>query len=132
LSYSAFQKLMKNSADWERVGRVIAERTLVDREKREAQLLTLSGTERYQSFRRDFPGLCDRLPQYLIASYLGLTPVALSRIKRKRAKTALDFSSKAKGHRWPSLRDIKVLRFHRGLLTHHFNWVATFRALVGA
>ncbi|WGL15018.1 hypothetical protein PVT68_09520 [Microbulbifer bruguierae] len=38
---------------------------------------------RYQQFLRDFPKLAARLPQYHIASHLGITPTQLSRIRKK-------------------------------------------------
>lgn len=54
---------------------------LVRNERREAELLTLSAKERFLQFHRNFPSYFDRIPQYQIASYLGITPVALSRYK---------------------------------------------------
>ncbi len=40
-------------------------------------------TERYQTFLQQFKGLSQRIPQYYIASYIGVTPQSLSRIRRK-------------------------------------------------
>jgi CRP-like cAMP-binding protein len=39
--------------------------------------------ERYESFLEEYPQMEQRLKQSLIASYLGITPVALSRIRRQ-------------------------------------------------
>lgn len=69
---------------WERLGRLLLEQAYVAKEQREFDLLQLSAGERYAEFRRRFPRLHDKIPQYHIASYLAITPVALSRI-RKRA-----------------------------------------------
>lgn len=49
---------------------------------RESSFLMLSATERYVEFRHRYPGLEKRLNQMHIASYLGITPVSLSRIRR--------------------------------------------------
>jgi CRP-like cAMP-binding protein len=55
------------------------------KERREASFLLLDAGERYEAFLEDFADLVPRLPQYHIASYLGITPVALSRIRSRRA-----------------------------------------------
>lgn len=53
------------------------------KQTRENRYLSLDASERYQLFLSDFPGLIDRIPHYHIASYLGITPTQLSRIRRK-------------------------------------------------
>lgn len=54
------------------------------KEKREYEFLCLSAEERYQSFLKEYPEIADRISQVDIAAYLGITPVALSRIKARR------------------------------------------------
>lgn len=51
-------------------------------------LRTISGTagEHYQQFIEQYPGIEQRVPQYMIASYLGVTPEFLSKIKSKLVK----------------------------------------------
>jgi len=73
-------------ACWERLGRKNAEYVLLLKEAREKELLLDSLEVRYQRFVKEFPGLADRIPQYHIASYLGVTDVALSRIRKKSPK----------------------------------------------
>ncbi len=51
--------------------------------RREKQLLLESAEERYAGFLRDFADIAGRTPQYHIAAYLGVTDVALSRIKKR-------------------------------------------------
>lgn len=51
--------------------------------RREKQLLLESAEERYEGFLHDFAEIAGRVPQYHIASYLGVTDVALSRIKKR-------------------------------------------------
>ena len=53
------------------------------KEKREFQLLCLSAEEAYSEFVNSNPGLVSRLTQIDISRYLGITPIALSRIKKR-------------------------------------------------
>lgn len=52
-------------------------------EQREAMLLTCNAEQRYEWLLEHEPELPDRVPQFHIASYLGIDPVSLSRLKRK-------------------------------------------------
>lgn len=52
------------------------------KEKREASLLIDNAELRYLAFLEQYPSLLNRLPDYHIATYIGITPVALSRIKK--------------------------------------------------
>jgi hypothetical protein len=58
---------------------------LGQKSKRESELLSLDPAGRYEAFVRDFPELLGAVPQYLIASYLGISPETLSRIRSRRA-----------------------------------------------
>lgn len=44
---------------------------------------TLTNDERYENFIEKYKSIHNRIPQYIIASYLGITPVALSRLKKR-------------------------------------------------
>ncbi len=68
----------------ERLNRKIAEDFFVEKEKREMSLVMNDASERYELFKKEFPGLENDIPQYHIASYLGITPTQLSRIRAKR------------------------------------------------
>lgn len=46
------------------------------------QVATLNSMDRYLLFKKEFYELEDKIPQYLIASYLGITPTQLSRIRK--------------------------------------------------
>lgn len=87
--------LIKDSYDrhpaWERVGRRHAESVAVKKEIREGEFLLDSAERRYRRLLSDYPTLIDRVQQYHLASYLGITDVALSRIRNRiddLAKTA--------------------------------------------
>jgi CRP-like cAMP-binding protein len=68
---------------WEKLGRILAEQLYIKKEQREAEFLLDDAETRYCNFLHRYPGLEHRLAQYHIASYLGITPVALSRIRNK-------------------------------------------------
>ena len=70
----------------ERLARILAEQFFVNKEKREIELVTLDATDRYVIFQREYPGLELIIPQYHIASYLGISPTQLSRIRAQKAK----------------------------------------------
>lgn len=67
----------------ERLVRRLAEWLLARKVQRERDFLELNAAERYQAFVRTHPSLEGRLANYHIASYLGVTDVSLSRIRRK-------------------------------------------------
>jgi CRP-like cAMP-binding protein len=83
LPRAALTELYDRHPAWDRLGRLQAERVAALKIAREAELLLDSAETRYRSFLRDRPDLSERLPQYQIASYLGITDVALSRIRRR-------------------------------------------------
>lgn len=56
---------------------------LLAKDARETQLVQQDASERYQRLLAERPQLVSRLPQYHIASHLGITPTQLSRIRRK-------------------------------------------------
>ena len=68
-------------------GHVVVEREVAYKTEREILLLTKNAEERYKAFHKMYPGLENYISQYHIASYLGITPVSLSRIRKSLAKT---------------------------------------------
>lgn len=55
-------------------------------QKRIIMLMSASAIERYEHFIQTYPDIVQRVPQRMIASYLGITPEALSKVKGKRKK----------------------------------------------
>lgn len=53
-------------------------------QKRVIMLMSYSAKERYKHFLETYPNILQRVPQKMIASYLGITPEALSTIKNKK------------------------------------------------
>lgn len=73
----------QNSPSYQHLTLVMAQGLALKKEAREASLLLDDATTRYQQFCQEYPGLEDRIPAYHIASYIGITEVALSRLKSK-------------------------------------------------
>jgi CRP-like cAMP-binding protein len=71
---------------WHDLKQKTIEQVARKKQAREKVLLTTDATLRYQNFLNEFGDLSDEIPLFHVASYLGITNVALSRI-RKRLKT---------------------------------------------
>jgi len=69
----------------ERFFRQITERAFVASQKRIVRGFSLSAKEQYMFFREQYPEIEQRIPQYMIASYLGITKEFLSKIKSQLA-----------------------------------------------
>ncbi|MEM8860576.1 MAG: Crp/Fnr family transcriptional regulator, partial [Chloroflexota bacterium] len=77
--FKDFTSLYDEDYIFERLGRKLAELLLVRKELRTRSLLEKSAAERYLEFIESHPDLINRVPQYHLASYLGVTEVSLSR-----------------------------------------------------
>ena len=66
----------------EKFGRLYAEQLLVEQHNRNRSFLLDSAEKKYLRFTEEFPELVQRVPQYLIAQYLGIKPETLSRVRR--------------------------------------------------
>lgn len=81
--YATLLKVYQAHPYLNKVGRILVEWAWIGKERRETQLIMLNSLERYQAFQQEFPGLEEQIPQYHIASYLGITPVQLSRLRAR-------------------------------------------------
>jgi CRP-like cAMP-binding protein len=70
------------STDFERLGRTMAEQLYLQWHEKSKSLLMDNATERYLKLIQNRTELPQRVPQYLIAEYLGITPESLSRIRK--------------------------------------------------
>ncbi|TGV01574.1 Crp/Fnr family transcriptional regulator [Flavivirga rizhaonensis] len=61
----------------------VLERVFIKYEERQLEFISMDATERYLRLRKKISGIDDLIPQYHIASYLSITPVQLSRIRKK-------------------------------------------------
>jgi CRP-like cAMP-binding protein len=79
-----FNRLILTDMVWLKAAREIAHGLLMKKFERENQLLTLSALERYDLLEQRYPQLIQQIPAYHIASYLGITPISLSRLRSRR------------------------------------------------
>ncbi len=85
--YSILQKLYDKNNTWQKFGRLIAEYIAMGLEERMVGLLMLSPEERYlELIKGNKMKIIERVPQHYIANYLGITPVSMSRIRKRLAK----------------------------------------------
>jgi CRP-like cAMP-binding protein len=76
-----FDKLSLQPAG-EIIKRIAAEASFIDKQQQQIDLLTKTALQRYQTLISKFPEIIKRTPQKYIASYLGITPQSLSRIRK--------------------------------------------------
>lgn len=83
LDYDTIQLLYNKVHNFQKFGRLMAEFLFTQISLRNNSLLFETPEERYVKFSKNRPDLLQRVPQYMIASYLGVTPEALSRIRKR-------------------------------------------------
>lgn len=71
-----------NMKQGEKLGRLIAEYYFIYFDNRLKNQYIYSPAERYENISKVFPDIHNRVPQHMIASYLGISPVHLSRLKK--------------------------------------------------
>ncbi len=86
-NYTEIEKLFNIFPDFEKFGRKLAELYFVNKEHREIEIVLLDADKRYLIFQKNYPQLAQLIPQYHIASYLGISATQLSRIRRKMVKS---------------------------------------------
>lgn len=86
ISYDNLVSLYTKAPKFDRIFRVLVENSFVSLQKRLLQTISSTAEERYVSFTETYPHLNNRLPQTQIASFLGITPEFLSRLRNKQAK----------------------------------------------
>lgn len=80
--FSCFHSWLTRHGYWEKFALPYAELFVEDKFRRESEFLINSATERFRHFCTEYPDLVRRIPDYHLASYLGITNVTLSRIKK--------------------------------------------------
>ena len=76
----------KNLKEGDRLGRLIAEFYFIYQDNRIKNMYSRTPKERYDTITEVFPNIHNRVPQHMIASYLGITSVHLSRLKKAELK----------------------------------------------
>jgi len=87
ISLSDWVELCAEHICWQIITTKYSQILFVEKENRETELLSDDAETRYHNFTKNFPELSMRIPQFYIASYIGITPETLSRIRKKTKLT---------------------------------------------
>jgi CRP-like cAMP-binding protein len=82
LAGSSKERLYREVPKFERLFRLMTQWALVALQERLIGCMRLTAVERYRDFKNRHPALVNRIPQYQIAAYLGMSPEFLSKIRR--------------------------------------------------
>lgn len=83
ISYEAKEKLFLDVPKFERMFRLLIQRTHEEMMNRFISTVSRTAEERYETFLRKYPTIPLRVPQHLIAAYLGISPEFLSKIRSR-------------------------------------------------
>ncbi|XLS28072.1 Crp/Fnr family transcriptional regulator [Flavobacteriaceae bacterium M23B6Z8] len=86
ISYEDVENLCADNIKFEHFFRVVAQKSFAFAQRRILSNLGLTAEERYREFSNMYPHIVQRVPQYALASYLGMTPEFLSTLKSKLAR----------------------------------------------
>jgi CRP-like cAMP-binding protein len=75
-----------NLTEGQKMGRLVAEYYFIYQDDRIKNTYTRTPKQRYDSITDIFPNIHNRVPQHMIASYLGITPIHLSRLKKEDSR----------------------------------------------
>jgi len=84
LGVDDFEYLCEHQSGFEKLFRLIFQNALVSHQKRIMNNISSSAEERYRSFQENYPKIELTVPQKYIASYLGITPEFLSKLRARR------------------------------------------------
>ena len=84
INFRELRRLCDENPTWDRVTRALLDRILIRKSRREFELLTLDAAGRYARLLADRPNIEQLVQARHLASYLGITPVHLSRLRRRR------------------------------------------------
>ncbi|TAE82082.1 MAG: Crp/Fnr family transcriptional regulator [Bacteroidetes bacterium] len=83
LSAKDLQQLYNQLPKFERFGRLMAENAFLGIRQRNEMLENQTAEERYLTLMNERPKVFERIPQHYVASYLGIKPPSLSRIRKR-------------------------------------------------
>ena len=83
ISKTAHEELLKLQPKYETWIRIQITGAYIAMQRRLTSIISLSLEERYASFTSVYPDIIQRVPQHMVASYMGLTPETLSRVRKK-------------------------------------------------
>ena len=83
INFNEFIKISKTNIDISNFYNRILEHIFIMYERKQLEIMSLNGTERYLSLKKQIPNIDNLIPQYQIASYLNISAVQLSRIRKE-------------------------------------------------
>jgi CRP-like cAMP-binding protein len=83
INKAAHEELLRLSPKYETWIRLQITGAYIAMQRRLTSIISLSLEERYTSFTNTYPEIVQRVPQHMIASFMGLTPETLSRVRKK-------------------------------------------------
>lgn len=86
INYDDLNTLYTKSSFWEKFGRIVAEREFIDLQQSNWRNSPMPAKEKYLTLLKENPGIVNRVPLQYIASYIGIAPETLSRIRKNIAK----------------------------------------------
>jgi len=84
ITLADFEKLLLEVPKMERYIRILLQNNLVASNSRVSCSLTFTAEQKYHKFTESYPDIFNRVPQHMIASFLGFTKETLSRIRAKK------------------------------------------------
>jgi CRP-like cAMP-binding protein len=84
ISKANFDKLSTNKEYGEKICRFAAEALFIHKQQQQIDILTKTAADRYHEIQSKYPKIIQQTPQKYIASYLGITPQSLSRIRKDK------------------------------------------------
>jgi CRP-like cAMP-binding protein len=84
IDYFKWKELFKEEISWNKFLIVILEQAFCKKERREREFLLFDAKTRYESFLNTYPKLSHRIKQHILASYLGISPVTLSNLRKEK------------------------------------------------
>ena len=86
LTNEAREELLRQAPIFERFFRLLLQNSFIALQKRLKGNIIQTAEEKYKNFITLYPNIAQRVPQHSIASYLGITPESLSRIRKQMAE----------------------------------------------
>ncbi|MCW3116069.1 MAG: Crp/Fnr family transcriptional regulator [Chitinophagaceae bacterium] len=83
LTNQGYEQLMQQAPVFERYFRLLIQNSFIAMQRRLKGNIILNAEEKYKNFIHLYPNIVQRVPQHNIASFLGITPESLSRIRRQ-------------------------------------------------
>ena len=83
ITKSASDELRKLSSKYQEYIFQITSEAYIQLQRRLTSIISLTLEERYKDLTANYPDIIQRVPQHMIASYMGLTPETLSRVRKR-------------------------------------------------